>query len=173
MPDATIIPSLLTVGALGGSFLIFEYYIRNIDPCVTYGLKALSATTGKVLTGIALMSVNSFQTARDPINSLNGWSELVFDFTTQLGYGIKPSQYSTSALTILVWYFIVGVYGRLPESDKSLRMLGRDAKKHIKMKRARKNEAVNESAKEASESTKRGRSKPRKTTARSRSRSKR
>ena len=130
LPEANIVPSLLTVGALGGSFLFFEYNVRNIDPGVTYGLKAMPTTTPAVLTGIALFCVNAFPTVVDPENSLGGWRDLFIAVT-----GTDSGQYLAAATFIAVWYFVVCVYGRLPDGEKTFVELVKDAVNVVLSKR--------------------------------------
>jgi len=111
-PSASAIPSLLYVGGLGASFLLFEH-LRGIKAGETYGLKGISGSTPAVLTGIALTSANLYGIATDPAPALKGWS----DGLLSLGVtGPILRQRLSALLVIFGWYFMVLMFGRLPGS---------------------------------------------------------
>ena len=83
VPPPSLLLSLLNVGALGASFLLFEK-ARGISAGETYGLRGLGngVTTPAVLTGIALTSLAFYGLACDPAPVLAGWERLL------LGVGV-------------------------------------------------------------------------------------
>ncbi|GMI40508.1 hypothetical protein TeGR_g4398 [Tetraparma gracilis] len=119
LPEAEVFNSVLTVGALGGTFLLFEYFIRGIDPYVTYGLKAVGTNTPSVLTGIALSSVCLFSTARDPMTVLAGWRGLLGNLVRVPEDDVD--QLAAAALAIAAWYWTVTTYARNCASEKSFK----------------------------------------------------
>ena len=111
-PSASALPSLLYVGGLGTSFLLFER-LRRITPCSTYGLSGISGSTPAVLTGIGLTSANMYGVGADPEAALKGWSDVLLD----LGVAAPALRQRLAALAVVMgWYFMVLMFGRLPGS---------------------------------------------------------
>ena len=110
--------SVGTVGALGGAFLLFSKYIRNIDPGITYGLIGIGGSTPRVLFGIALTSANFYSCAINPASAISGWSMLIDQIISNPVWAQRVS----AALLVGGWYFMVLLFGRLPgSSEESVR----------------------------------------------------
>eukprot|EP00520_Triparma_pacifica_P002202 CAMPEP_0118662420 /NCGR_PEP_ID=MMETSP0785-20121206/16823_1 /TAXON_ID=91992 /ORGANISM="Bolidomonas pacifica, Strain CCMP 1866" /LENGTH=304 /DNA_ID=CAMNT_0006555965 /DNA_START=24 /DNA_END=934 /DNA_ORIENTATION=+ len=113
-PDnVSVVHSLLTVGALGAAFLLFEKFRGIEDPANTYGLNGIKRGTPEVLMGIALTSCSFYSAAVDPVSFLSGWNELVAAVIT-----LSPAnqQRVASFFALGGFYFMILLFGRLPGS---------------------------------------------------------
>ncbi|GMH52079.1 hypothetical protein TrRE_jg5918 [Triparma retinervis] len=111
--SVNVVHALLTVGTLGGAFILFEKFRGIDDPAVTYGLKGINRGTPEVLTGIALTSCSFYSAAVDPISFLSGWNQLVASVIT---LSSANQQRVASSLALGGFYFMILIFGRLPGS---------------------------------------------------------
>ncbi|GMI17212.1 hypothetical protein TrLO_g1322 [Triparma laevis f. longispina] len=113
--DVNTVNTILTVGGLGASFLLFEK-IRRIVPSDTYGLRGIKGNTPFVLTGIALTSCNFYAAALNGESACSGWSGLIE--STGLIEDPVLLQRLSAFLVMGGWYFMVLMFGRLPGSGE-------------------------------------------------------